>query len=157
MKTKGLAIVVIMLSGSSNALGAEQGTVTEALAPETRAILVREMRAIDAAMSRIHTALVTGDHPTVAGQAQAIHDSFVLAQELSDQQRAQIRELPSGFVAADRAFHQLAQRLADAGEARDSRAQRVWFEEMTRACLACHEEFAAGRFPGLSPTAPTTP
>lgn len=157
MKTAKLTLVSVLLLGSAAAAAENGGTVTQALTPQTRAVLVREMQAIDAAMSRIHTALVTGDHATVAGRAQAIHDSFVLTQELSDEQRAEIGELPQGFIAADRAFHQLAERLTKAGEARDSRAERVWFEEMTRACLACHEEYAAGRFPGLSPMPATTP
>lgn len=143
-----LTSVVLLISTTATA--AEGGTVTSALSPQTRAVVIREMQAIDAAMHRIHTAVVTGDHATVMGEAQAIHDSFVLAQSLSDEQRAEIGALPQEFLAADRGFHQLAERLMEAGAAQDSRAERVWFEEMTRACVACHQAFAVGRFPGLA-------
>lgn len=125
--------------------------VTAALSAETRAVLIREMQAIAEAMGRIHRAVVTGDHAMVAKEAGRIHDSFVLAQELSEAQRREIREgLPAGFIRADRAFHGLAARLAEAGKGGDPRLERLWFQEMTRACQACHAEYAAGRFPGLA-------
>ena len=131
-----------------------EALATARLSPETRALMIEEMQAIDAAMDRVHTALVTGDHAAVADEAQAIHDSFVLEQALSDTQRAEIRSLPRSFVARDREFHHLASRLLQAAEARDVHLERVWYEEMTRACLGCHREFASARFPGLAP-APT--
>lgn len=143
------AAVVILVSATS--MAAEPGMVTSALSPETRAVLIREMQAIDGAMDRIHTALVTGDHVTVVKEAQAIHNSLVLAQALSDEQRAEIGALPQHFLAADRDLHRLAEKLANAGKVRDSQAEQSLLAEMTRACLACHKEFAAGRFPGLAP------
>jgi len=125
-------------------------TVTEALSPATRALIIREMQAVAEAMGRIHKALVTGDHATVTNNARAIHDSFVLNQELTPDQRSEIsNRLPADFVAADRSFHALAGNLVQAGEGGDPTLERLWFEEMTRACQACHARFASGRFPGL--------
>ena len=109
------------------------------------------MHSISEAMGRIHTAVLTGDHATVAEEARNIHDSFVLAQELTEAQRTEIgTTLPAGFVAADRAFHELSGKLMQAGEQNDPALERLWFEEMTRACQACHQEYAPGRFPGLA-------
>lgn len=145
-----LAMVVMPIA----ALGAEPQSqlATASLFPETRAVLIEEMKAISKAMGRIHTAVVTGDHPTVAREARNIHDSFVLQQELSDAQREEIgTELPPDFIKADRAFHLLAERLAQAGDDGNPALERLWFQEMTRACQACHADYAGARFPGLVP------
>ena len=130
------------------------GLTTAALSVETRKVLIREMQAISEAMGRIHTAVVTGDHVTVVEEARKIHDSFVLAQELTVEQRTEISTtLPAAFVAADRSFHGLARKLMHAGEQNDPELERLWLQEMTRACQACHKEHAAARFPGLAPQA----
>lgn len=125
---------------------------TASLSAETRAVLIQEMQAISAAMGRIHMAVVTGDHSTVVEEARNIHNSFVLQKELSDAQRKEIgTELPPDFIATDRAFHVLAERLAQAGKKGDPALQRLWFQEMTRTCQACHTDYAGVRFPGLMP------
>ncbi|MDT8319586.1 MAG: hypothetical protein RQ826_03585 [Xanthomonadales bacterium] len=133
---------------------AKADPVTAALSGETRALLIREMQAIDAAMGHVHRALVTGDHGTVVDQARSIHDSFVLAQEMSDAQRHEIHSrLPADFLQKDQAFHALAGRLVEAGRHADARLQRLWFGEMTRACQECHAQHAGARFPGLKESA----
>lgn len=124
--------------------------VTEALSPTTRALLIKEMQALAEAMGRIHRAMVIGEHQAVATEGQAIRDSFVLAQELSESQRREIRtELPLAFISADQSFHELSARLVDAAMQEDVRLERLWFDEMTRACLGCHQTFAAKRFVGF--------
>lgn len=146
-----LVLVIVSLApGLTVAEEEAEEPVTAALSPETRGVLIREMQAIAGAMGEIHRALVTGDHETVGEQARKIHDSFVLAQALSDAQRKEIgTTLPGEFVAADRAFHGLAAKLAEAAEQGDPDVERFWFQEMTRACQACHTDYAGGRFPGL--------
>ncbi|MDX1569274.1 MAG: hypothetical protein R3200_02235 [Xanthomonadales bacterium] len=139
-----------VLVATSAAHAAPEEIATAALKPETRSLIIREMQAIAAAMGRIHTALVTGDHPVVAQEAEKIHASFVLSGELTGAQRHEIHtRLPAGFIARDKAFHQLASRLAAAGTDEDPELERFWYEEMTRACQECHARHAAGRFPGL--------
>lgn len=150
--SQAIPLAAMLAASLSTARAAEDPAqpVTAALSAETRALLIREMQAISGAMGRIHQAVVTGDHAAVAAEAQNIHDSFVLAQELTDTQRQEIGStLPAAFVQRDREFHALAGRLAQAGEQQDPRLERLWFEEMTRACQACHAEHAAARFPGL--------
>jgi cytochrome c556 len=146
-------IPILLIVGSMAALPIAAETpadpVTGRLSPETRILIVQEMQAVDTAMGHIRTALVTGDHEAIAREARAIYDSFVLDRELTDAQRAEIHALPSAFVAADQAFHRLAARLHAAAQAHDVQLERVWFEEMNRACLSCHAEHAAARFPGL--------
>lgn len=123
---------------------------TEALSPSTRSLLIQEMQVLAAAVGRIHRAMVMGEHRTVAAESKAIHDSFVLAKELSESQRREIQtRLPPRFVSADQNFHELSARLVNAATQEDVRLERFWFDEMTRACLACHQTFAGKRFPGL--------
>ncbi len=144
---------LIAVLGSANSLLAQTPDATlatEALSPPTRALLIQEMQALAEAMGRIHRAMVTGAHRAVATEAKAIHDSFVLAQELSKSQRQEIQTaLPPAFVSADRDFHELSAKLVDAAMQEDAPLERFWFDEVTRACLGCHQTFAAKRFPGL--------
>ena len=149
MKSIAFCMIAVGLTFPS-ARGAEGDVATAALSPETRAFIVREMQAIADAMGRIHRALVTGDHAAVAEQAGQIHASFVLAQELTRNQRHELHSrLPADFLAADRHFHDLAKRLALAAGEEDPDLQRFWFAEMTRACQDCHADHAGKRFPGL--------
>lgn len=145
---------LIAVLGSANSLLAQTPDATlatEALSPPTRALLIKEMQALATAMGRIHRAMVMGEHQTVVTEAKAIHDSFVLAQELSESQRREIKTtLPPAFVSADQDFHELSARLMDAAAQEDARLERLWFDEMTRACLACHQTYAGKRFPGLA-------
>jgi cytochrome c556 len=147
---KGALIAVLGTPSGLLAQTPDATLATEALAPSTRALLIQEMQALAAAMGRIHRAMVIGEYRAVATEAKAIHDSFVLAQELSESQRQEIQTtLPSAFVSADQNFHELSARLVDAATQEDARLERLWFDEMTRACLACHRTFAGKRFPGL--------
>lgn len=146
-----LMVASVLVTGVPADANDRAEPVTAALSGETRALLIREMQAIAEAMGLIHRAVVTGDHATVSGEARKIHESFVLAREITPEQREEIaNRLPEGFVAADRAFHGLAKRLAEAGRQQDPRLERLWFEEMTRACQACHADYAGSRFPGLA-------
>lgn len=144
-----LLILIATLAVSAPVL-AKPTLVTEALPAETRQVLIEEMQAIAAAMGRIHTAMVTGDHATVAKEAAEIKASFVLKQKLTKEQRHQIHEtLPQAFIAMDRSFHELAGELARAAEQEDTSAERATFLRMSETCQGCHVTFASERFPGL--------
>lgn len=132
-----------------HAPGAEASTQLE-LPPRLRSLLVQEMVAILDATQQILAAIVRGDDQTVARHAQAIHDSFILAQELSAKESEQLHKLaPEDFLIRDQALHQLSDRLAEAARQGDQQRQRVLFAEMTEACVACHARYAAERFPQL--------
>ncbi|WP_303905356.1 cytochrome c [Thiohalomonas denitrificans] len=138
-----------LLLSATTVVGAPE-TVTERLSPETRQILIEEMQLLASAMGPLHTAVVTGEHESVAQHARQIYDSFVLKQKLGADQRKEIGTLPQQFIAADRDFHELAAHLAEAGEQQKPALERFYFEEMTRSCQSCHEDFAGKRFPGLA-------
>jgi cytochrome c556 len=121
------------------------------LTPKLDRLLRQEMRAIDKAMTAIFSAIVTGDHGKVADQAQRIHDSFILKQNLTAADRSDLqRAVPKAFVELDQAFHADAGALAKAARARDAARELALFQDITRACLTCHSRYATDRFPGLA-------
>lgn len=121
------------------------------LTPKLRDLLRQEMTEVLIASQDILGALATGDHATVAGQAQQIHDSFILQQSLTEQDRQDLMTaVPPEFVELDRAFHETSAELAAAARAEDVGQELSAFDQMTEACTACHGRFASDRFPGLA-------
>lgn len=125
--------------------------VTARLTDKLRGLLQAEMQQVDQAMSTIYTAIVTGDHATVAERARAVHESFILKQSLTPADRKDLqRAVTADFVTRDKAFHQSAAELARAGQQADTRAELEQFEAMTRQCAGCHARYVGDRFPGVS-------
>lgn len=145
---KFLATVLLGLAASISSLAAEP--VTPDLSDKLRGLLQQEMRSIQAAMGTIHTAMVTGEHETVAQNAQQIHDSFILQQSLTEQDRKDLMSaVPKGFIKLDKEFHKLSASLAEAGRNESSKKQRQLYNEMTRNCIECHGTYVSDRFPGV--------
>lgn len=141
-------ILVILLAAPAQAMAAEP--VTPQLTPKLDRLLRQEMRAIDRAMGTILSAIVTGDHATVADQAERIHASFILKQELTPADKRDLKAaVPKAFLKLDQAFHRDAAKLAEAARAGDARRELAVFRKMSRACVTCHSRFVSDRFPGL--------
>lgn len=122
------------------------------LTPKLLETLREEMRLVLGASQDILAALVVGDHATVAERAQNIHDSFILEQALTDQDRQDLEAaVPPEFLELDRAFHATAAELAAAARAPDAGREAALFGRLVEACAGCHGRFAADRFPGLAP------
>jgi hypothetical protein len=154
-----LAALVLALLTNAPAPAAEPPTdpddsVAEPVGPQlperVRGLLLEEMAALLGAAQQILDALVRGDDEVVAEQAQAMHDSFILAQKMTDADRqALLAAVPPAFVNRDQAFHELAASLAAAGRAGDAARQRTLFASMIDACADCHARHASNLFPGL--------
>lgn len=141
-----LAALCLLLS--SPALAEEP--VTPKLTDKLRQLLQEEMRAIQTAMTSIHTAMVLGQHHTVAEQARQIHDSFILKQSLTEQDRRDLKAaVPAGFIALDQEFHELAASLENAGRNKESQEQGRLFSSMTHSCIECHGKYVSDRFPAV--------
>jgi len=113
-----------------------------------RSLLIEEMQAITDGMSKILMGVVTANHELVATQAQAIHDSFIMAQKMTDEQRQVLKsKLTPAFIEKDQAFHQLSAQLAEAARAQDTEQQLQLYQSMQSACVACHQQHATDRFP----------
>lgn len=128
---------------------------TAALSAPLRSAFLAEMQHLDAGLQRAVSALARADWPTLERTAHEIRGSFILEQRLTAEQRAELhRVLPAPFLALDRDFHALAERLAAAARAGDAELAAVWAYRLTDACVACHAQHAPERFPGLA--RPTT-
>lgn len=132
-------------------LTAQADNATDGLDPRIRNFLQEEMTEIESAMHTILSAIVHGQHDIVQAKGKAIHDSFILARSLSEEDRRALRAaLPDGFVELDQAFHGLAAELSQSGAEQDSAAQLGLFQKMTNSCLSCHQTYAPDRFSGLA-------
>ncbi len=121
------------------------------LTPKLQDMLQREMISVNEASQQMLTALISGDEQRVAELAQQIHDSFILEQEMTEQDRADLMAaVPDEFVQMDSAFHQSLADMAAAARAGDLPLQHERFGQMLEACTACHARYATDRFPGFA-------
>lgn len=150
MKTRTILALAVTLCGNAVAGQPGQAPLTERLDPPVRELLRKEMRALADAVDRIPSRLAQGDWKQVEETGNRIHDSFILKQEMTPDQRRHLQEtLPKGFKHMDREFHQQAASLADNAAKKDARAAVNTFRDMLRACVDCHRQYAPKRFPGL--------
>ncbi|WP_024461237.1 hypothetical protein [Marinimicrobium sp. LS-A18] len=144
----------LMLTPLTDTLAAEP--VGPELTPKLRGLLIKEMRQIDQAMQDVFSAIIKGEHERVAEKGQAIHDSFIVKQSLTQEDRQDLKAaVPSAFLQMDAHLHELAASLAEAGRSEDTPLQLDTFTKMTEACIACHSTYTTDRFPGLK--APAVP
>lgn len=143
----GLALAAcIALGGLALAQSAEP--VSPKLTPKLQDLLRKEMLSINDASQQILAAMVTGDDARVAELAQQIHDSFILRQSMTPEDKADLMAaVPEGFVQQDRAFHKISAALAQAARGGDQARQQEHFSRMIEACSACHAQYATDRFP----------
>lgn len=122
-----------------------------ALPPNLRALLIEEMLAVLEASENILDALVRGQDERVAENAQAIHDSFILEQRMTDADREALHAaVPHAFIERDEAFHELSAELAEAARQGDRPRQVELFGQLIEACVDCHAAHATNRFPELA-------
>ena len=152
--------VLLLASGGPSALAQPAETADKVSEPtadqavgsqlptRVRVLLIREMMAIQNGMNRILDALVRGQDDTVAELAQAIHDSFILKQEMTPEDRKSLlAAVPEAFVTRDRAFHALGGHLAEAARNGDREEQLKLYAQLVTACTDCHAMHARDRFP----------
>ena len=146
-----LALAMGLVFATGSAAIAQQATpVSPDLTPKLRELLRKEMLSIENASQQILSALIAGEDARVAELAQKIHDSFILQQSMTPEDRKDLMAaVPKDFVTRDRAFHELSSTLAEAGRSGDRRRQHEEFARMIDACTACHTLYATDRFPKL--------
>lgn len=120
------------------------------LTPKIRGLLINEMIQVELAMHEVFSAIAQGQHAIVAEKGQSIHDSFILAQSLTDEDRQDLKAaVPSEFLKIDAYLHELSAALAEAGREEDTSRQVELFGRMTETCVACHSTYVTDRFEGL--------
>ena len=145
-----LAVVVGVLSyllfGGHVKPGAD-GRLEIALAAEERAVVLKEMRDLLAAVQVIVAAATRDDLAAVAAAARPL--GMQAAQHVEVALEA---KLPLDFLKRGRALHQDFDRIADDAERRkDARHTLAQLGKTLNQCVACHATYA------LVPAAPGTP
>ena len=120
----------------------------EALAPELRALLQQEMRSIEAAMKDMVSYNASGDFEQVEKLASQIENSFILKQNLTEQQRHQLHTLlPDDFLKQDEQFHYDAGMLQHVAANKKSELISYYYGKLLESCGNCHQIHAKHRFP----------
>jgi len=123
----------------------------EALSPELRELLSKEMIAIQNGMVSIIPAYSSGNWGEIAITAGNIERSYILKQSLTGSQVHELHlALPPSFIEKDQRFHYLAGMLEHVAKERKSELINFYFSEMTESCVGCHSVFATKKFPALS-------
>nr|WP_298413735.1 hypothetical protein [uncultured Halomonas sp.] len=142
------AAMVASLASGEAVIAAEP--VGPELTDKLRGLLVREMVEIESAMQETYSAIIQGRHDEVAQKGQAIHDSFILEQSLTEQDEQDLMAaVPEEFLQMDERLHQLAASLAEAGKQKNTEKQLETYNRMTESCVACHSRYVTDRFEGL--------
>jgi cytochrome c' len=124
--------------------------VAELLAPKLQGLLRQEMQAVLIATDEIVNASIEGDYAKLADRAQQIHDSFILEQAMTEEdRRTLLHVLPADFIELDEGFHALTAKLAAAARARDQQLVGRYVGDLVAACGNCHSRFATARFPAF--------
>ncbi|MBN1239262.1 MAG: cytochrome c [Gammaproteobacteria bacterium] len=151
MRRAAAVCAVTLAVSAAPAQSPGDGAVGPRLPAELRALLIEEMRAVLDASGNILDALVRGQDERVAESAQAIHDSFIMARQMTEADREALHAaVPHEFIERDEAFHELSLSLAEAARAGDRPRQRELFADMLEACVDCHTAHATDRFPELA-------
>jgi len=136
-----------------NATQKAEGSPIESLSPELRALLSKEMVAIQQGMMAIIPAYVSGNWNKIEQIAERIKNSYILKQSLTDHQLHELHNsLPEGFIKQDQHFHYLSGMLEHAASNKKAELVGFYFSKMSESCLSCHSQYATHRFPALAPS-----
>ena len=120
------------------------------LSPDLRALLSKEMKALEIGMTSIIPAYIAGNWAEIESTAKKMKNSYILKQSMTKQQIKELHsKLPRGFIKKDKRFHYLAGMLEHAAQHQKPELVNFYFSEMNEACLECHRQFATHRFPAL--------
>lgn len=127
-----------------------QESGVESLSPELRALLSKEMLAIQEGMMAIIPAYSEGNTADIASIAKHIKESFVLKQNLTSAQKEELHnKLPASFLKLDEQFHYNAGMLQHVAEMNKTELIGFYFAQLSEACAGCHSLHATHRFPAL--------
>ena len=151
MKTNRAFLLLMVFGVTLFAAALTRAEPAQALSPELRQLLVKEMQLIDNGMGELLSAISAGNWKTIEAIAGKIQHSFILKQQLTDQQLHELHEkLPDEFVRMDVQFHETAGKLAAITHHRDAELATFYYSRLVDGCVRCHASFAPQRFPGLA-------
>ena len=152
LASAGIIVLLITITQPPGAYAKEEhAALGPQLSERLRTLLREEMNLIQAGMGRALIAIAAGDHQAVYENGRDIYKSFILKQQLTEEDRRELMAVaPVGFIELDGAFHDTAHKLAKAGRDEDSELQAFYFSRLVESCTVCHARYASDRFPGLS-------
>lgn len=120
------------------------------LSKQVHEIFTLEMKEIRKGMESMVYSVASGNWHDVANTAKSIKHSFIMKQQLTEQQRHELHEkLPHGFKELDRKFHYYAGMLSHVAHERDIELVHYYVYKMNEACTSCHAKYASVKFAGL--------
>ncbi len=126
------------------------------LPPHLRELLKEEMRAVSDGIKSIAPAVGVGGYEAIESEAKKVESSYILNKRLSEEDVRHLdHSLPEGFKTLDFQFHNRAGALATAARERDSDLVLHHYNKLLEACVACHSQYAAARFPELTSKQPS--
>ncbi len=132
--------------------GQDNHSAVTALSPEIRELFSREMIELQKGMQAIIPAYISGDWGEIAAIAGKMEASYVLRQNLSEEQAKELHSrLPGSFIELDRQFHYLSGMLEHAASREKVELIGFYFSKMSEACVSCHTQYATHKFPALTP------
>ena len=131
--------------------GIKENTHAIEWTPSTRSALIKEMHAITKNYQDLVSNLVQGDWEKVTEKSHAIYSSFILKQELSEEDMHDLhRILPERFLDMDLQFHNHAKKLAMAAKQHGGELAAFYSWKLMDGCVNCHEIYATDSFAGFS-------
>ena len=149
------AVVIAGAVAAAPAMAKEPEPIGPKLTPRLQQMLSEEMLSVRQAAKQILDGLIVGDHSLVATQAQQVHDSFILARALTEQDKKDLmKAAPPEFLKLDGEFHMTAKKLSEAALHKDYELQRFYYSRLVDSCQTCHSQFATSKFPAFSGAQP---
>lgn len=122
------------------------------ISPGLMDLLRVEMRAILSGIQTIPAGIATADWEKVAEISSKISSSYILAQNITLEQRQELeRTLPEYFKRMDENFHLEAARLESAAREHDAQLVTFHYYRLIESCTSCHAAYATSQFPGFLP------
>lgn len=126
------------------------GSETESLSPQLRALLQKEMVALENGMKAIISAYSSGDLEEIEKIASQMKNSYIMKQEITEHQKHELVEkLPKAFLVKDNQFHKYASMLEHVTEEKHTELIGFYYSKLLESCVGCHSEHATKRFPGF--------
>ena len=152
------AMMIIFMASISVCYGSDQhdhegkhpASGVESLSPELRALLVKEMQALQKAMMAVIPAYVSGNWKEIEAIASKMEGSYILKQSITDKQVEELhRLLPESFITLDQEFHYYAGMLSHVASKGKSELVGFYFSKLNESCVSCHSQYATHRFPAF--------
>ena len=144
----GKAYHIERLEGDGHHAGESEAELR--LSPEVKNLLVREMRSLSGAMTKLAPALIRGDWQQATTIATKMRDSYIMKQELTSKQIEELHHaLPPLFAEYDQAFHEYAGMLAHAAKKKNADVANFYLFKLSETCIKCHSRYAKREVPWI--------